>query len=100
MNELPAMFVNHIRTIYGESGEAWLDTLPDLVAFFENQWSIRVESPLRNLSYNYIAPAVRDDGQQVILKLGHPNEELNTEINALIQFDGRGGESAKGDSNV
>ena len=90
MTTVPARFIHHIRSMYGESGAAWLENLGELITFYEKSWSIRVGAPLENLSYNYIAPAVRDDDQQVILKLGHPNEELTSEINALIRFDGKG----------
>ena len=46
--------------------------------------------PFENLSYNYIAPAVRANGEQAILKICIPNVELTTEIEALRSYDGRG----------
>jgi len=49
-----------------------------------------VAPPFPSLSYNYVAPAVRADGTEVVLKLGVPNPELVTEIEALRLFDGRG----------
>jgi streptomycin 6-kinase len=42
------------------------------------------------LSYNYVAPAIRADGTPVVLKIGVPNPELVTEIEALRLFNGGG----------
>lgn len=90
MINLPGRFAQKIRTMYGESGEEWLESLPDSIAFYEQRWSIRVVEPVEDLSYNYIAPAVRDGGEQVVLKLGYPNQELITEIDALLLYEGQG----------
>ena len=90
MINLPGRFVENIRTMYGESGEEWLESLPDSITFYEQRWSIRVAEPLEDLSYNYIAPAVRDGGEQVVLKLGYPNQELISEIDALLLYEGQG----------
>ncbi len=46
--------------------------------------------PYSPLSYNYVAPAVRADGTEVVLKLGIPSNEFRTEIEALRFFDGHG----------
>ena len=42
------------------------------------------------LSYNYVAPAVRADGTEAVLKLGFPNRELLSEMHALLVFAGHG----------
>ncbi len=68
----------------------WLGSLPDIIAECERAWLLTAMPPLDNLSYNYIAPAIRADGSDVILKVGVPNPELTTEIEALLRFDGRG----------
>jgi len=49
-----------------------------------------VAPPFLNMSYNYVAPAVRADGSQAILKLGVPHPELSSEIAALRHYDGHG----------
>jgi streptomycin 6-kinase len=51
---------------------------------------LTVAPPVPNLSYNYVAPAVRSDGMEVILKLGVPSLELRTEVAALWLYDSRG----------
>ena len=86
----PSKFRKSILAIHGEEGMIWLSRLPDLLLACEQEWSLRVGAPLENLSYNYIAPAVRADSSEVILKLGIPNLEVATEIEALRLYDGRG----------
>jgi streptomycin 6-kinase len=87
-NALPEDFRRTIE-MFGERGAVWLDRLPALVAAYERRWDLRVLPPFA-LSYNYVAPAVRADGTQVVLKLGVPDPELSSEIEALRFFEGRG----------
>lgn len=76
--------------LYGEHGADWLRRLPDLIAACERRWSLTALPPFPGLSYNYVAPAVQADGTDVVLKLGVPNPELVTEIEALRFYGGRG----------
>jgi streptomycin 6-kinase len=46
--------------------------------------------PHFGLSFNYVAPATQADGREVVLKVGVPRQELNTEIAALQLYAGRG----------
>ncbi len=71
-------------------GADWLSRLADTVVECERRWSIKVMPPFAPLSHNYVAPAVRADGTEVVLKLGVPHYELNTEMEALRLFDGHG----------
>jgi streptomycin 6-kinase len=74
----------------GESGAAWLESIPDLIAEFEKRWSITVGDPF-NLSYNYVAPATLSSGDQAVIKIGFPGDaEFKTEIDALRICDGDG----------
>ena len=75
---------------FGRTGATWLRQLPDIIAQCEKNWSLSVLPPMANLSYNYVAPALQADGREVILKIGVPNPELTTEIEALSLFNGRG----------
>ena len=88
MQPLPEHFVYTIKTVF-EGGEAWLERLPALIAECEARWSIQVGDPFK-LSYNFVAPAVRADGSEVVLKFGVPNKELTSEIAALRLCDGQG----------
>jgi streptomycin 6-kinase len=49
-----------------------------------------VGPPFEGLSYNYVAPALTREGSEVVLKMGLPRRELETEIAALWLYNGRG----------
>lgn len=76
--------------LHGAGGKVWLEQLPALLDRLCRRWSLQIEEPLRDLSYNFVARARRDDGSAVILKVGVPNDELLGEIGALRHYDGRG----------
>ena len=42
------------------------------------------------LSYNYVCAATQKDGSEAVLKIGVPNPELTSEINALTLYNGQG----------
>jgi streptomycin 6-kinase len=86
----PPSFEDTVVGLYGVRGAAWLRQLPSLVSRFEARWSLTAHAPLPNLSYNYVAPATDAAGTPLMLKLGVPNPELLSEIDALHAYDGRG----------
>ena len=83
-------FARHVEEVWESEGTAWLQQVPDLIDEYAARWSLTVGPPFDNLSYNYVAPAVRVDGTACVLKLGVPRDELVTEIEALRLYDGRG----------
>jgi len=89
MHALPESFVRTITSLFEARGVAWLEELPTLIGQCEARWSLRVGAPFV-LSYNYVAPATRADGTEIVLKLGVPNPEMHTEIEALRLYNGRG----------
>jgi len=82
-------FVQTQIEINGERGRAWVESLPALIAEFESRWNITVGEPF-DLSYNFAAPATRDDGEQLVLKAIAPYLDADVEADALLLFDGRG----------
>lgn len=90
MHKLPEPFVQSQLELYGDTGSAWLAGLPALIAECERRWLLTVQPPFAELSYNFVAPAMTADGVPVVLKLGVPNPELTSEIEALRLYDGRG----------
>lgn len=79
-----------IIEVHGARGASWWKELPDLLEQCARRWSLTLLSPFENLSYNYVAPAVRADGGEVVLKVGVPHPELLSEMEALRHYDGRG----------
>ena len=86
---LPDNFIRTITDLFDERGLAWLENLPALIADCERRWSLKVLPPF-GLSYNYVAPAVRADGAEVVIKLGVPDGALTDEMTALRLWDGHG----------
>jgi streptomycin 6-kinase len=75
----------------GEEGIAWLERLPDVLAECERRWNITIGPPF-NLSFNYVAPAVRADGTgtQVVVKVCSLTDEFPQQPEALRLVDGHG----------
>ena len=67
-----------------------LEKLPELIASYEKKWRIKVGKPFA-LSYNYVAQAIQEDGTEVVIKIGFPEDrEFYSEIEALEIFNGDG----------
>ncbi|WP_187442127.1 aminoglycoside phosphotransferase family protein [Sutcliffiella horikoshii] len=89
MVNLPPKFVQTIRDIHQEKGEEWLQNFDSLIHYCEKNWSLKVLPPFE-LSYNFVAPAKKRDGGQVVLKLSVPSKEFYSEVDALRYFAGDG----------
>jgi streptomycin 6-kinase len=87
---LPGRLARNAIDLFGDIGIRWLGQLPAIVDACAQQWSLSVGAPIENLAYNYIAPAVGADGCKAMLKIGVPNPELESEIEALTLYDGGG----------
>ncbi len=87
--EIDKTFRRRVIDVFGADGHRWLDTLSETIDECARRWRLRVESPFP-LSYNYVAPAIRDDGTPVVLKIGVPGEENERESAALRCFFGAG----------
>lgn len=79
-----------IERVHGERGLEWLETFPDLICECRERWSLDIDRPFDNLSYNLVLPATMPGDRQVVLKLGVPCPELTAEAAALDLFQGVG----------
>lgn len=86
----PPEFAEHMREVFGERADPWLERLPETVAELAARWGLEVGPPVANLTFNWVAPATRADGESVMLKVGVPHTELESEIAALRAYDGHG----------
>lgn len=84
---LPPEFIRNIQGAFGEAGRHWQEKLPGLITQASIRWGLSNLQPVPNLSYNYVAFAHRGD-EQVVLKVGVPDRELTSEMEALECFDG------------
>ncbi len=89
MHQIPENFTQKMIAMYGDKDRSWIEALPHVLDEFSQLWSLSLQQPFE-LSYNYVAPAIRDDGREVVLKLGVPNRELLSEMHALQVFAGQG----------
>src|SRR5947209_8862260 len=91
MIHLPPALVETNAQARGPEGLAWLDRLPEIIATFAQRWSLTVEAPFADLSFNYAAPATRADGTRAVLKLSPPFDvEAMAEGEVIRAFDGHG----------
>lgn len=86
---LPENFIRVTLDLFGEKGQEWLDQLPSFLAELEDRWRMRLLPPF-NLSYNYVAPGVLEDGSEVVLKTWLVNVEMLSEMESLRHWNGRG----------
>jgi streptomycin 6-kinase len=86
---LSQVFVNNVTESFGESGLRLQIYLPSLLAEATNRWTLSPGDPFL-LSYNYVCAVTREDGTSAVLKIGVPNRELTSEINALRVYNGQG----------
>lgn len=90
MKPLPREFIQRIRSGFGDQGRSWLEQLPSLRAELVDCWSLEDCHPIPDLSYNYLEFAYSSSGDPVVLKIGVPNPELETEIRTLEFYGGQG----------
>lgn len=96
--QLPKEFISTIRNVYKKDGEKFLAVLPSLIDEVSGRWGLSNIQPVPNLSFNFVAFAKRPStapcgsaqDEEVILKMGVPNPELTSEMNALQFFNGEG----------
>lgn len=88
--EVPAVLRDNVRGSWGADGLRWLDRLPVLIDDVAAAWELDVGAPYE-LSFNWVAPALRADGTPAVLKLGVPeSDHLRHEATALDRFGGDG----------
>jgi streptomycin 6-kinase len=87
---IPPHIVRTALELRGAEGPPWLERLPGIVEHCVQTWSLRLDPPFEQLSYNWAAPGVRADGSPIVLKVCFPDKEFYTEAEALRLYDGQG----------
>jgi streptomycin 6-kinase len=87
---LPCELVSHVSVGCGERGVAWLRDLPKVMQRLEKLWSLRIGEPFPGIEYNFVAPATREDGEDVVVKIHPPWDpiEIFDEAEYLRARDG------------
>lgn len=86
--DLPQFFKDKIKRTFGKKGEEWLKNIDNIVNGCMNKWNLRNLKLSDMLSYNLILFAESPSYGDVVLKIGVPTNEINTEIKSLTLFDG------------
>jgi streptomycin 6-kinase len=86
---IPDNFRRDMIVMHGEEAIAWLERLPAILANCERRWGLTIGPPFA-LTFNYVAPAVRADGTQVVLKVCSLTDEFPQQPEALRLVDGHG----------
>lgn len=86
---LPTEFVSTIQNAFREKGKTFLERLPLSISEASARWGLTNVVPSSALSYNFVAFANRG-AENVVLKMGVPNNELLSEMDALRLFNGEG----------
>jgi len=86
---LPPEFISNIQNTFEENGYAFLDALPNLIEEASTRWGLTDVWPAPTLSYNFVAFA-KHEQENVVLKMGVPNDEMRSEMAALQLFNGDG----------
>ena len=86
---IPDNFRRDMIVMHGEEAIAWLERLPAILANCERRWGLSIGPPFA-LTFNYVAPAARADGTQVVLKVCSLTDEFPQQPEALRLVDGHG----------
>ncbi len=89
---IPPLVVNRARSV-GVVGEAWLNTLDNMIADLERQWDISVGCSLTGGTHAFVANADGKNGGRYVLKIDMPENlggEFSNSITALNAVNGKG----------
>ncbi len=87
--EVPEGLVRRLECVFGTRALEWARELPERLGRLAARWGLELEPAFPAPSYAWVAPARRGD-LPVVVKLGVPDVELSSEIEALRLFEGRG----------
>lgn len=84
--EIPFELQQKIVQVFREKGRRWLNELPEILEHCRQKWELSSLQLVSEFSYNLIFFAESALYGKVALKIGVPNPEVLTEIEALRRF--------------
>ena len=84
------IFRQNILNTFGEKGKKWLVDLPLIVEKTCSRWKLSYLEPVDNMTYNYVAKAIANNGLPVVLKISCDEKLVHDEMQALKHFEGHG----------
>lgn len=85
---LPDKFVNTMKCIHKDKAKEWLNNFDQMIAAYEKRLEISIQDPF-DLSYNFVAPANRNNGQEVVIKVVLSRKEFLAELETLRLMKGK-----------
>ncbi|KZE69257.1 hypothetical protein AWM68_03035 [Fictibacillus phosphorivorans] len=85
---LPETFIKTIKGIHGDKASAWLENFEQLITDCEKRYHLKIQTPFA-LSYNFVAPAIRNDGKEVVVKIVLSRHKFQAEQKALQLMKGK-----------
>lgn len=86
---LPDKFVRILKNIHKEKADEWLSNFDEMIALYEQKWELSIHDPF-DLSFNFVAPATRNNGEEVVLKVVLSHKEFCAELEVLKLMKGKG----------
>jgi streptomycin 6-kinase len=86
---LPDKFVQILKNIHKEKAEEWLNNFDKMIAIYEQKWGLSIHDPF-DLSFNFVAPAARNNGEEAVLKVVLSDKEFRAELEVLKLMKGKG----------
>ncbi len=83
-------FKQNIVNIFGSKGNEWITALPSVIKNLATLWNLHDITPVKNMTFHYVAKAITHTHQPVILKIGYDQKSIENEKQALIYFNGDG----------
>ena len=83
-------FIETVTQTWGQKGVSWLEDLPSIIDKLAQYWNLNEIIEIDNLSYNYVAYAIQDNENSVVLKICCDKSIFNDECRALLHFNGCG----------
>ncbi len=77
----------NIINMYGAKGEQWLARLPTIITRLANYWNLKQIEPVANMTFNYIAKALANTNQAVVLKISYDQESIFHEKQAFMYLN-------------
>lgn len=83
-------FKTKVISTWGQLGRQWLSDLPKIIHQLTIHWSLSQIKPVTNLSYNFVAFALQNLVDPVVIKISCDSQLIESERDALIHFKGMG----------
>jgi streptomycin 6-kinase len=76
----------NITNLYDSKGSDWITSLPSIVTTLAKHWNLSEIIPVSNMTFNYVAKAILNTKEPVVLKISYDRQSIINEKRALAQL--------------